>query len=125
MLAPDRAVRRLLLEHVHRFGLALQLENKDWSLQTRSLVPAVLKDIKKPVHHDVKWSKATDTHQVLGRVSTLDFVPHNLFPQLLLQAYRYAPCGDSAVCCWLGRRVCDARSINAALVTNNYDYGVQ
>ena len=97
VLAPDSTVRQLLLELVHRFGLALQLENTDGSLQTRSLVPAVLNAVKKPLHHDVAWSEATATHQVLGLLSNLDFVPHNLVPQLLLRAYRYAPPGDSAV----------------------------
>ena len=97
VLPPDSTVRQLLLELVHRFGLALRLKNKDGSLQTRSLVPSVLKAIKNPTHHDVAWSKVTATHQVLGLLSHLDFVPHNLVPQLLLRAYRYAPPGDSAV----------------------------
>ena len=97
VLAPDPVMRQALLELVHRFGVALQLENKDGSLQTRSLVPGVLKPIKKPKHHEVAWRKATAAHQVLGMVATLDFVPHNLVPELLLRAYRYAPPGDSAV----------------------------
>ena len=97
VLAPDPTVRQLLLELVHRFGLALRLEKKDGSLQTRSLVPAMLKADKNPLYHDVKWREVTATHQVVGMSLKLDFVPHNLVPQVLLRAYRYASSRDSAV----------------------------
>ena len=97
VLAPDSTMRQLLLELVHRFGLARQLTNKHGCLEARSLILAALTAVKKSDHHDVVWRECTTTHQVLGMVLTLDFVPHNLVPQLLLRAYRYAPTGDSAV----------------------------
>ena len=100
VLAPDSTMRQLFLELVHRFGLARQLTDKHGSLEARSLILAALTAVKKSDHHDVVWREATTANQVLGMVLTLDFVPHNLVPQLLFRAYRYAPNGDSAVS-WL------------------------
>lgn len=95
VLAPDDTVRQTLLEMMHRFGLALQLQGSDGKLQPRSLVPSMLQATKKP---SIKWKKVSDAHQVITRRAILmKFVPHNLVPQLLLRAYRHAPPGDDAV----------------------------
>ena len=95
VLAPDATIRRTLLEMLHSFGLALQLQGVDGKLQPRSLVPSMLRTCSKPT---IKWREPTDRHKVMGMTASLDAVPHNLMPQLMLRAYRHAAPGDTAVC---------------------------
>ena len=95
VLAPDDTTRRTLLEMIHRFGLALQLQGADGKLQQRSLVPSMLSRSTKG--SAIKWRDVTEDHAVMGMTASLDFIPHNLVLQLLLRAYRHAPPGDAAV----------------------------
>ena len=88
VLAPDAAIRKLLLELLHRFGLAIRLKDKDGTLLPRSLVPAMMN----VSNHAEPWRTWTS-----GIKSNLDFVPQNLVPQILLRAYCHAPPGDNAV----------------------------
>ena len=90
-------VRRFLLKFMHRFELALPLKNADGSPQEKSIVPAMLKCWRDPERHDVQWREFSATHLVLGMSAVLDFVPHNLVPQLLVRTYQYAPAGNTEV----------------------------
>ena len=119
VLAPDDTTRRTLLEMIHRFGLALQLQGADGKLQQRSLVPSMLSTSKRPV---IKWRDATVDHAVMGMTASLDFVPHNLVPQLLLRAYRHAPPGDAAVSMRVAQPsridICNYKSFLATLTSS-------
>ena len=92
-----KKVRETLLRTMHRFGLALKLKHKNGLRQNKSIVPAMLGSFKDPTRHDVDWKEVSATHQVLGLLTTLDFVPHNLVSQFLKGAYQYAPPGDNTV----------------------------